>query len=149
MNRSRWQSTTIALVLLAALVSAPRGAAAESEAKLVTSDGAPGDNFGFAVAIRGDRALVGAPGDDAEANRVSLAGRISAPYGEIRLGRWGVLDGWFCADRIRLDRNVTATLPGAGLAPVSARATGRSNRGGPVRRPSAARFLLGFSARDE
>ncbi len=36
----------------------------EDVGKLVASDGAPGDHFGAAVAIFGDTALVGAPGDD-------------------------------------------------------------------------------------
>ncbi len=34
------------------------------EAKLVAGDGSPGDSFGSAVALDGDRALVGAPQDD-------------------------------------------------------------------------------------
>jgi parallel beta-helix repeat protein len=40
------------------------GATWMEEAKLLPSDGAAGDDFGFTVAISGDTALIGAPGDD-------------------------------------------------------------------------------------
>ena len=38
------------------------------QAKLVAADGAPGDRFGFSVALSGDTALVGAPFDDIAPN---------------------------------------------------------------------------------
>jgi hypothetical protein len=43
------------------------------EAKLLASDGAQDDNFGYSVAIAGDYALVGAPGDSAPAYRSGSA----------------------------------------------------------------------------
>jgi hypothetical protein len=37
---------------------------AEQEAKLLSADGAEGDEFGASVVLDGDTALIGAPGDD-------------------------------------------------------------------------------------
>lgn len=44
------------------------GTAWAQQAHLTSSDGAAGDNFGIAVAVKGDTALVGAPNDDIGAN---------------------------------------------------------------------------------
>ncbi len=56
---------SLALPLLAVLLSLTTVAAAQvTEHKLTASDGAQGDNFGRSVSLSGDRALVGAHGDD-------------------------------------------------------------------------------------
>jgi len=46
----------------------------QEEAKLLASDGAYGDNFGYSVVLHGDRALVGAAGDDTERGSVYVFG---------------------------------------------------------------------------
>lgn len=49
----------------AAYVMVRRGGAWTEEQKLVASDAAEGDNFGWSVSLVAGRALIGAPGDDA------------------------------------------------------------------------------------
>ena len=56
----RMHRTLVAPSLLALAVLAPRGLAQCEEAKLVASDATDGDNFGWAVSLSGDTALVGA-----------------------------------------------------------------------------------------
>ena len=54
----------IALALLAALPAASHAQCARQQAKLLASDGATGDEFGFSVSISGNVAIVGSQGDD-------------------------------------------------------------------------------------
>ena len=56
------------VLVMLALVLAVSAWAQEVEQKLVPSDGAPGDAFGGAVSLQGDRALVGAHHSDPLAN---------------------------------------------------------------------------------
>jgi hypothetical protein len=53
----------------AAYVFARSGSTWSEQQKLTAADGAANDEFGHAVALSGDRALVGAPGDDVGSNR--------------------------------------------------------------------------------
>ena len=50
--------------MLATMAVRMTHAALEEVSKLVASDGADNDNFGYSVALSGDYALVGAPNDD-------------------------------------------------------------------------------------
>ena len=54
----------VVVVTMAVVVTPAWALTAEQEAKLVASDGASGANFGFAVAVDGDTAVIGARSDD-------------------------------------------------------------------------------------
>ncbi len=58
------------------------------DAKLLASDGSPFDMFGHGVALYGDRALVGAFGDDAHGSQAGAA----YVYGRLEDGTWIQLD---------------------------------------------------------
>ncbi len=60
--------------------------------KLVASDGAAGDAFGYAVAVDGDRVLVSAPGHDgaaADCGALYVFARDQGGAGSTGLGNWG------------------------------------------------------------
>ncbi len=72
------------------------------EQKLTASDAAGGDDFGFAVAIRGDMIVVGAPRDDTAAG--NRAGSVYAFLFDVGQQQWVECDHLFAPDAGADDR---------------------------------------------
>lgn len=64
MVRGRMKVWIAALAIMAVSISAGVALAASLQQRLLASDGAPNDALGNSVAVAGDTAVVGAPGDD-------------------------------------------------------------------------------------
>ena len=78
-----WSAPT-EVARLAAPPTSSSGAAAPGprSKKLVASDGAADDAFGWSVSLAGDRALVGAPGDDSTRGAAYVFGRSGSAWTE-------------------------------------------------------------------